>query len=103
MTDYRWNLAELAAGYDAAAPIVHPHYAEVQDQVLANLPFGKDDEIRLLDLGGGSGRLVERFLDAFPNASAVVLDQSQPFLDLAQQPPFPVRFASGCRPGTIAG
>jgi cyclopropane fatty-acyl-phospholipid synthase-like methyltransferase len=83
MADYRWNQAELAAAYDAAAPIVHPRYVEVQDQVLASLPFQSKDEVRLLDVGGGSGRLAERFLDAFPNARAVVLDQSQPFLALA--------------------
>lgn len=83
MADYRWNKAELAAGYDAAAPRVHPYYRELQDQVLAAIPYEPSESFRLLDLGGGSGRLVERVLETFPFAEATVLDQSEPFLSLA--------------------
>jgi tRNA (cmo5U34)-methyltransferase len=85
--DYRWNQAQAAADYDAAAPVIHPRYVESQDSVLAALaeqtfasrPF------HVVDLGGGSGRLVERVLATFSQARATVLDQSQPFLDIARQ------------------
>ncbi|HEX6962793.1 MAG TPA: class I SAM-dependent methyltransferase, partial [Lacipirellula sp.] len=34
--------------------------------------------------GGGSGRLVERVLEQFPSATAVLVDQSEPFLAVAE-------------------
>jgi tRNA (cmo5U34)-methyltransferase len=84
-TDYRWNQSQAAVDYDAAAPIIHPQYVTVQDELLAALPFAAEDAFRLVDVGGGSGRLVERVLEQFPNATAMVMDQSEPFLGVAQQ------------------
>lgn len=85
MSDYRWNQHEAAAAYDAAAPVIHPRYTEVQRAILAAIPYSTSDSFRVLDLGGGSGRLMERILTAFPHASGIVLDQSEPFLALARQ------------------
>jgi tRNA (cmo5U34)-methyltransferase len=82
---YRWNLSAFAEGYDQSAEHVHPHYVEMQDAVLAALPFGERDEFLLVDAGGGSGKLVERFLDRFTKARAIVLDQSEAFLALAER------------------
>ena len=74
MAEYRWNQSDLAAGYDKAAEHVHPHYLELQGTILDLLPFAPDAAVLLVDLGGGSGRLAERFLNRFPNARAVVVD-----------------------------
>jgi trans-aconitate methyltransferase len=38
----------------------------------------------IVDAGGGSGRLLERCLDRWPNLRAWLVDQSPPFLDLAR-------------------
>ena len=84
MSEYRWNQLELAAGYDAGAPLVHPFYVEVQDAILEQLSFTEDVSGLLVDLGGGSGRLIERVLERWPRVTAVIVDQSQAFLDLAQ-------------------
>ena len=86
MTDaqtYRWNVAEHAAGYDAAAAILHPHYDEIQQTIVDLVPQPDDAEFLAVDLGGGSGRLAEKLLEQFSRASVVVVDQSQAFLDLA--------------------
>lgn len=83
--DYRWNQTQAVVDYDAAAPVIHPQYLTVQDQLLAALPYEASDAFRLVDVGGGSGRLVERVLDQFPQATAIVMDQSEPFLGVAQQ------------------
>lgn len=82
---YRWNTTAAAESYDRAAPAIHPFYTVVQDQILTALPFACDENFRLIDLGGGSGRFVGRFLEQFPNASAVVVDQSEPFLAIAER------------------
>jgi tRNA (cmo5U34)-methyltransferase len=82
---YRWNTSDAAAAYDAAAPVIHPYYQIVQNHIVGSLPFARDDKFLLVDLGGGSGRLVERLLDHFEQASAILIDQSAAFLALAER------------------
>ena len=84
MVEYRWNLTEFAVGYDEAAAHIHPYYGEIQQQILAQLE-GSASDFLLVDAGGGSGRLVELFLDQFGECRAILVDQSESFLDLARQ------------------
>jgi SAM-dependent methyltransferase len=85
MPTYRWNVSEHAAGYDTAAETIHPYYTEVQEVVIGLLPLKEDEPGLVVDAGGGSGRLVERILEKFPKATAIVVDQSEPFLALAER------------------
>lgn len=92
MADYRWNQLDKARGYDVAAEHVHPHYCEIQDVILEALPSALDASLLapptagwVIDLGGGSGRLAERILEHFPNASVGIVDQSEAFLTLARE------------------
>ncbi len=85
MTEYRWNFSEFAVAYDQAAERVHPYYLELQEAILVELAFPADTEVLLVDMGGGSGRLMERIFDKWPRASGMVLDQSEPFLALAER------------------
>ena len=98
MAEYRWNQSELAAGYDAGATVVHPWYVEVQDAILVEMEAVGAAEGIVVDLGGGSGRLVERILEQWPRVTAVIVDQSQAFLDLAARrlERFPERVALHC-------
>lgn len=97
MSEYRWNLADYAAGYDAAAEHIHPYYREIQRRVLDLLPFPADADFLLVDAGGGSGRFVGEFLRRFPGARALVLDQSEAFLALARQRLEPFGGRAACR------
>jgi SAM-dependent methyltransferase len=81
---YRWNVSAFAEGYDAAAGVIHPHYDEVQDQILKLLPPQVDQGL-IVELGGGSGRLAEKLLLRFPHTRVVLIDQSQPFLAIAER------------------
>jgi tRNA (cmo5U34)-methyltransferase len=90
MPEYRWNTSPLAEGYDAAAPQIHPYYSAVQDEMITLLvahagPAEVAGEFHVVDLGAGSGRLVERILGAIPHATATLVDQSEPFLALAER------------------
>jgi len=97
MAAYRWNVSAFAEGYDAAASVIHPHYEEMQKEILhlvgvpplggkqgapaeAGTPTGL-----IVDLGGGSGRLAEKILARFPQVQVVVVDQSEPFLAIAER------------------
>lgn len=84
-TPYRWNQAELAAAYDADAEQVHPWYRELQDAILSRIEPLLRRGGCVVDLGAGSGRLMERALERFPGATAVLIDQSLPALDVARR------------------
>ena len=90
MTTYRWNTSAAAEAFDAGAPAIHPFYAVVQDEILSLLAAnGLADDRRepkcVVDLGGGSGRLVERVLERFAGTRAVLVDQSAAFLAIAER------------------
>jgi ubiquinone/menaquinone biosynthesis C-methylase UbiE len=84
-TTYRWNTSAAVEAYDAAAPTIHPFYETVQGEVLDQIPFAPGLPFVAVDLGGGSGRLAERFLERFSHAQLTVVDQSEPFLALAER------------------
>ena len=83
MTKYRWNTDEAARAYDAAAEHIHPHYLEIQDEILQRLGRRSAATLLVVDAGGGSGRLMQRVLELLPQAAGVVIDQSEPYLALA--------------------
>ena len=85
MSDYRWNVSEFAAAYDQAAELIHPYYLQLQDAILAELAFPPQADVLVVDMGGGSGRLMERVLEKWPQSQGIVLDQSEPFLALAER------------------
>jgi tRNA (cmo5U34)-methyltransferase len=85
MTTYRWNMSDAAETFDAAAPAIHPYYLAIQDEIL-RLLGEKPQPLRcVVDLGGGSGRLLERVLEQFPASHAVLVDQSTAFLAIAER------------------
>jgi SAM-dependent methyltransferase len=96
MANYRWNVSQFAEGYDAAAQHIHPHYLEVQDVVLDQLSLLERDDFLVVDAGGGSGRLVQRILERYRGARAVIVDQSEAFLALAERRLVPFGERSSC-------
>jgi hypothetical protein len=87
---FRWKTSDFAIGYDAAADIVHPRYIELQDQIVRQLELAATQRASnwpavVVDLGGGSGRLMERILRRWSNARGFVIDMSEPFLALAER------------------
>jgi SAM-dependent methyltransferase len=87
MSTYRWNTTDAARAYDAAASVIHPLYDEVQRPILELLAerVEASESFLLVDLGGGSGRLVEKVLGRFANARVVLVDQSPAFLAIAAE------------------
>jgi SAM-dependent methyltransferase len=82
---YRWNTSEAAEAFDAAAEYIHPFYLDIQDRILTQLQLLPAERAVVVDLGGGSGRLVERILARFSTFHAILLDQSESFLALAER------------------
>ena len=81
----RWNHKPNAIDYDQAAPSIHPHYLRVQREVLEALPPRGERTLHVIDLGGGSGRLIERLLEQRTDATATLVEPSGAFRDLARR------------------
>lgn len=82
---YRWNQATAARDYDSAATVIHPYYHEVQQHILKAIPFSRNAVFHVVDLGAGSGRLAEKILKTFPDATITLVEPSAPFRALAKQ------------------
>jgi ubiquinone/menaquinone biosynthesis C-methylase UbiE len=69
-----YDAAARAAEYDAKMEIMHPNRANMAAMVAAMLPFQRDAEITILDLGTGTGFLAARLLQTFPRAHVIAVD-----------------------------
>jgi tRNA (cmo5U34)-methyltransferase len=75
---------ELADTYEVSIRKKIPQYDELQRVFFNLLPFQKDDEVRVLDLGLGTGETAEAFLRRYPNAKLVGVDASNKMIQMAQ-------------------
>lgn len=77
---------EMAQCFHEMAPYMVPQYDWMQDQAINLMKEGHPmDGGYLIDLGGGSGRMVKKYLDTFPNSRACIVDSSPSFLNLAKK------------------
>lgn len=75
----------MAEAYDVAAPYAVPMYGWLQDAALSLLNCERQAEGYFVDLGCGSGRLLEKLLELYPNAQGCCVDASAAFLKVASQ------------------
>jgi tRNA (cmo5U34)-methyltransferase len=71
--------------YDPGIEAIVPRYDELHDAVLNSLPQARDEPIRALELGAGTGELTAKFLTRFPEASVVAVDHSAEMLAEAER------------------
>lgn len=65
--------------------VTHMHaYDQTHEMILAMLPFAQQDEVRVLELGTGTGNLMQKLLDRFPHSTAVGYDLSREMLARAR-------------------
>lgn len=79
-TEARWQ--KHAAGYDRSGPVIVPDYHEMHRILVEQVGTQSDAPVhqpgaRVLDLGAGAGRLLERFLDTYPSSRAVWFDNAE--------------------------
>ena len=70
--------------YDDWVKKAVPCYEEVFSIATELVPFDPGDEIRVLDLGAGTGLFSERILQKFPHATFVLYDVASQMLDVAK-------------------
>ncbi|MBR3213848.1 MAG: class I SAM-dependent methyltransferase [Methanosphaera sp.] len=61
-----------------------PRYDEMIDALIKAIPFDKED-LRVLDLGCGTGNITKKVLERYPKAHVTCLDLSKNMLELAKE------------------
>jgi tRNA (cmo5U34)-methyltransferase len=82
---HEWYDADRAREYVERNEREENPRAEGFQVMIGVVPFNKTDAFRVLDIGSGQGNVAALVLDAFPNATAVGLDVSEPMRDLAAE------------------
>jgi tRNA (cmo5U34)-methyltransferase len=76
---------EAAAGYDRARRQLVPGLDAFYGAALESVPFGRDEEIRVLDLGAGTGLLSAMVAERFPRSRVTLVDLSVEMLRVARR------------------
>jgi ubiquinone/menaquinone biosynthesis C-methylase UbiE len=72
----RFHSESMASSYDQMCHLMVPGYKFMQDTLIDTIKFENIGKITLLDLGAGSGILIERVLKEFPDSNCIYLDYS---------------------------
>ena len=78
------NFDAAAAGYDRTRHAMIPDYDIFYGTAVSALPFGETAQIKVLDLGCGTGGFAAGIINTFPNAQIVLSDISSEMLAKAR-------------------
>jgi tRNA (cmo5U34)-methyltransferase len=77
-----WQGRERAQKYEQRADLVLPKRQEMLSLIVQLIPFGRDEPLRVLDLGTGTGVPAQRVLQGFPRANIVCVDKSAEMMEI---------------------
>lgn len=75
----------MAEDYDQMAPYLLPQYAFLQDEMIRQSGVQSMEGARVIDLGAGSGLLVEKILDCNVTTTCYWVDSSPAFMAVARR------------------
>ena len=84
MENVKQHFEKEAREYDAIICRLIPYYEQMLDALVAALPFPGDREIRVVDLGCGTGTIAKRIRDAYPRSTVTCVDIAENMLRVAQ-------------------
>lgn len=73
-----------AVSFDAGIESRVPRYREMLDALVSALPFAASAEAKIIDLGCGTGTLLQLIRNAFPNARLAGVDMAENMLEIAR-------------------
>ena len=83
-TIYAFNRHDVVATYDLDMDTWHPNRAKMASIICEILPFHRDQQVRFLDLGVGTGYLSFRILETYPHATITATDAAELMADKAK-------------------
>ena len=75
---------QSAGNYDADRELLIPCYNDYYSTALDIIPFSRDRELRVLDLGAGTGALARLIAEKFPRAQLQLVDIAPAMLQVAE-------------------
>lgn len=78
------HFEEEAQEYDGIIKNLIPYYHQMVEAVVGALPFEREADFEVIDLGCGTGTVARAVKDAFPQARVTCLDISQNMLQIAE-------------------
>ena len=79
-----YEIAARVAGYDADMDLMHPNRHKMVEVIMAVLAAATPDPRLVVDLGTGTGFLLDRLLRRFPDCHAVAIDGSEQMVAAAK-------------------
>ena len=76
---------QAAGDYDRIRPELVPGFDRFYGAVLESIPFREEQEVRVLDLGAGTGLLSAVVAGKFPRARVMLVDLSVEMLRVARR------------------
>jgi tRNA (cmo5U34)-methyltransferase len=75
---------EMAKEYDEKILKIIPYYDEMIEALINSIPFNEKDEIKVLDLGTGTGTIAKKVKEKFPNSQVTALDLVEDMIEIAK-------------------
>ena len=63
---------------------VVPRYQEMMEAIIEAIPFSKQDKLKIIDLGCGTGNLTQKIIAAYPNADVTCIDMAENMLKMVK-------------------
>jgi len=83
--DVKKTFEECATEYDRMIEKIVPYYHEQHKIILSIIPFADKDEIKVLDLGIGTGVLSKLILTNYPNSAIHGVDISEKMIEMSSK------------------
>ena len=74
MNGVKEHFQEEAIEFDSTILKLVPHYPQMIEALVSVIPFEKKDQIKIIDLGSGTGYISMKLKEAFPNSIITCLD-----------------------------
>jgi len=78
------HFEEEAEDFDAIIKKLIPHYSEMVDVLVSVIPFPREQEFSMIDLGCGTGTISKAIKNTFPNAKITCVDIAEKMLNIAE-------------------
>ena len=75
---------EEAKEFDEIILKLIPFYEEMVEALILSIPHGKDESIKIIDLGCGTGTISKKVQESFPNAKITCLDMAENMIKMAK-------------------
>ena len=82
--DHDWHSQDYVSGWISKDRGRGARRGPLFQRMIDGMPFAKDAEFRVIDVGGGYGAVSEAVLRAFPRAQVTLQDYSQVMIDAAR-------------------